>query len=203
MATPGGMPAGAAQLLLAPEACEGRPIELVERLTRVLREQDGIPVDRMSCSLPLLHPELRSVQVVWSAEAGVREYPRGWAPEQRAQYAKSPIRVLFEGEASVVRHRIGPDHPRPYEILDELHAEGFTDYLATIVPAAKPWDKAPASWATRAPGGFTEAQVEGLLALMPLFSLVIGVHAQRHKTRALLGTYLGRDAASAALRRRA
>jgi class 3 adenylate cyclase len=46
------------------------------------------------------------------------------------------MRPLYEGRTSVIRERIAPGPAgRAYEILDELAADGFTDYLATITQA--------------------------------------------------------------------
>jgi adenylate cyclase len=194
------MPAGAAAVLLAPDARRMPVAELLDALIRALREGDGILIDRASCSLPMLHPEVRSTQLIWEPGAGARAIPRTYDPATAAMYARSPMFPLYTGAADVIRHRIDPsDASRPYDILNELAGQGFTDYLAAVARSDNPWERAPTSWATRTPGGFTEAQVGSLLALMPLLGLVLTNYAQRASTRALLGTYLGSDAASRVL----
>lgn len=194
------IPAAAAAVLLAPDARRTPVADLLDRLIRALRDQDGIPIDRASFSLPMLHPEVRSTQFIWEPVGGARSIQRTFATATSMGYLRSPIYPLYTGTADVIRHRILPtDTQRPYDILDELAAEDFTDYLATVVGADKSWERAPTSWATRAPGGFTDAQVRSLLALMPLLGLVLTTFAQRASTRALLGTYLGEDAASRVL----
>ena len=194
------MPAAAAAVLLAPDARRTPVADLIDAVVRALREQDGIPIDRASFSLPMLHPEVRSTQFIWEPGVGSRAIQRTYASATAVLYKRSPIYPLYTGAADVIRHAILPDEtPRPYPILDELADEGFTDYLAAVARADQSWERAPASWATRAPGGFSEDQVRSLLALMPLLGLVLTTFAQRSSTRALLETYLGSDAASRVL----
>lgn len=193
------LPPGAVAVLLDPSAVH-RPLEalwshLAERLCA-----DGIALHRASCSVPMLHPEQRSTQHVWTPEGGTRSIPRGWSAAGMAMFAQSPLRALMLREATVIRHRIRPDdEARPYEILDELAAEGFTDYLATITEGTTPWERAPVTWATKHPGGFTDAQVDQLLGTTALLSLLLSIHAHRASSRSLLTTYLGADAASRVL----
>lgn len=192
------LPAGASAVLLAADALQTPLDALLDALARALRGVDGVPVSRISCSLPMMHPEIRSTQLVWEPVGGARIITRTHG--SRAMYQRSPMRPLYEGETRRIRHRIHPDDgPRPYEILDELAAAGFTDYLALVNLADTAYQRAPTSWATDAPGGFTDAQIGALEALVPLFGMVLTVHAQRNSTRALLGTYLGADAATRVL----
>ncbi len=194
-----GLPGAAVEVLLAPQALVQPVSTLFEALVQALRTQEGLPVDRASCSVPTLHPETRSVQLVWTA-AGVVAVPRTYADVSSPLFARSPMRPLYEGRTSVIRERIAPGPTgRAYEILDELAADGFTDYLATITQAENPWERAPLTWATHAAGGFTQEQVDGLLKLVPLLTLLLAVNAQRTSTRSLLSTYLGADAASRVL----
>lgn len=193
------LPLGAMQVLLHPEATQGSLAQLLSDVAAALRDIDGIAVMRGSWALPMLHPQMRSLQLVWTLEAGARELKRSHADGNSAMYARSPMRPLLSGETQTLRFRLGTDEPRPYEILDELAADGFTDYFAAVVPARIAWERAPVTWATRAPGGFTDAQVDALLALLPVLTLTLGVVAQRRRTRVLLNTYLGSDAAGRVL----
>jgi adenylate cyclase len=193
------IPPTVARVLLSPKATQGELGDLMAEVYGALRA-DGIPAERGSWSVPMLHPALRSYQLIWRSGEPVRRLQRGWNDATAAMYARSPIRPLYEGTAHVIRHRIRPDDaPRPYDILDELAAEGFTDYLAMATPAPVGWDRAPVTLSTTAPGGFSDAHLEALTHLMPLLTLVLRVHAQRGQTRALLETYLGEDAASRVL----
>jgi len=193
------LPAAAAALLLSPNATRQPLTDLFLSVTLALRAE-GLPIDRAGCSVPMLHPEQRSTQLIWTAEAGMRAIPRTYSSVNAAIFTSSPLRRLFEGQADLIRERIHPDDPqRAYPILDELAAEGFTDYLAATTPGDHPWERAPVSWATRAPGGFNTEQIDRLLALQSLLSLVLSLYASRQSTRALLNTYLGADAASRVL----
>ncbi len=189
----------AAAVLLDPDAPRRPLVELYAALVEAVRA-DGVPVDRASCSVPLLHPEQRSTQLIWTLADGTRAVPRTWSAAGSAMFATSPMRPLVAGEATVIRHRIEPGSVgAPYAILDELAAEGFTDYLATVTRGELAWERAPLSWATRAPGGFDDTAIQALLGLMPVLGLILAIHAYRGTTRALMDTYLGADAASRVL----
>jgi adenylate cyclase len=56
-----------------------------------------------------------------------------------------------------------------------------------------------ASWSTDAPAGFTEAQVELLLRILPALTLVIMFRTNLRAARTLITTYLGSDAAERVL----
>lgn len=193
------LPLGAVQVLLHPEATQGSLAQLLQDVVTALREVDGIPVDRVSWSLPMLHPQMRSLQLIWTAQTGVRELERSYDDATQAMYARSPMKPLFDGEVEQLRFRLGPHEPRPYDILDELTASGFTDYLAATAPSRIRLERAPTTWATQTAGGFTDAQVDALFALVPVLGLTLGVAAQRRRTRVLLSTYLGNDAAARVL----
>lgn len=194
-----GLPGAAVEVLLAPGALVQSLPDLFSACVEALRTRDGVPIDRASCSVPTLHPETRSVQLVWT-HLGVAAFPRTYAAVSSPLFTRSPMRPLYEGHITVIRERIEPGPAgRAYEILDELADDGFTDYLATITQAENPWERAPLTWATRHPGGFTQDQVAGLLGLVPFLTLLLAVNAQRTSARSLLATYLGADAASRVL----
>ncbi len=50
------------------------------------------------------------------------------------------------------------------------------------------------SWATDAPGGFSDEQILRITQLMPAFSLVLEILASRTIARNLMDTYLGHSA---------
>ena len=52
-------------------------------------------------------------------------------------------------------------HSRRFPIVDELRAEGVTDYLAMPLPFIDGTGHA-SSWTTKQPGGFTDEQLAAL-----------------------------------------
>jgi adenylate cyclase len=89
--------------------------------------------------------------------------------------------------------RLDGDGALPYPICDDLRAEGGTDYLAVALPYTD-GEMGYVSWATRAPGGFSDEQVAALMALAPELALRVEVASAYHATQALLQVYLGRNA---------
>ena len=181
---------------LDPEALEGSPEALVDRVCRALRDLDAVPIDRASWSLPTLDPEVRSFQIRWTPEDGARAMTRTYADADLL--ARSPLRRLYDGETEV-RCRLLDAAPAVYDIEDDLRAQGFTDYIALAAPRLSPLERAPMTFATRAADGFSEGQLAVLRDTVTLASLPFSVHAHRVRTRGLLATYLGRDAASRVL----
>jgi adenylate cyclase len=89
-------------------------------------------------------------------------------------------------------------------LLDGLQDEGVTDFAAFAegVGESMLLGKAEgmvASWATDAPAGFSEAQVEMLDGIMPALTLAYMLRTTNRAARTLITTYLGRDAAERVL----
>ena len=100
------------------------------------------------------------------------------------------MRSIFEGSPGLRRRLFDPDCPRDFPVLVDLDGEGVTDYLILPIPFSDGRSYA-CSWATKAPSGFSDAQVARIQAIMPTFSLVIEILATRDISRNLMDTYLG------------
>jgi adenylate cyclase len=171
------------------------PLAEVMELVSATLDANGLPVDRMSWSVPMLHPDVRAVQVIWRRGRAVESIERAWI-ENLGGFDRSPIGALMRGDAAVLRERVSPTGgPRRWPVLDELAAQGFTDYLVALEPAADPFERGAVSWATRAPGGWSDEQIEILLGLLPAVTLFLRLDGHRRRGQGLLATYLGEDAA--------
>jgi adenylate cyclase len=71
--------------------------------------------------------------------------------------------------------------------------EGVTDYVA-IPLVFTDGSVHSATWSTKQPGGFTDAQVDMIKALMPTFTRVAEIRALRRLATNLLDTYVGNRA---------
>jgi adenylate cyclase len=104
-----------------------------------------------------------------------------------------------------MRRRMGDVHPRgEFPVVDELAARGATDYLAFLTRAGPDgWHREIegmlSSWTTDAPGGFTDAQIELVAAMLPTLALAFTLRTTRQTARTLVTTYLGSDAAERVL----
>lgn len=193
---PGEYPLGAcAQLLLG----EGRLLPDFPQLTAAYGAAlwtEQLPVDRVLVLMPTLHPLMGALNFVWSSsDNSVREIARGWSATATEEFKRAPIASLLAGSHGVIRRKLcDPSTPHDFEIVDDLIAQGFTDYLiASIAPAAGRLVSA-VSWATRTPGGFTEIQLQRLLATLVYFAPLLDTHAAQRIGGGLLKVYLGGDA---------
>lgn len=161
----------------------------VEALGEQLVES-GLPIDRITSAIPILHPQVRSSQVLWEPDKLARERLWQLNEQNRHVYENSPLLPVYRGDGAI-RVRITPEPaPAEFGIITELRAEGFTDY--TALPAAFSDGTIKAmTFATRRPDGFSDGDIASLLALMPQISLLLEIQTLRRTTHILLDTYVG------------
>tara|TARA_R110002110_G_scaffold415612_6_gene652054 strand:- start:81943 stop:83151 length:1209 start_codon:yes stop_codon:yes gene_type:complete len=159
------------------------------------RFQDcGLPLARLSIVIRTLHPQIAAAGFAWNGETGEMSEFRGDHQSQSSEsYQRSPVRVVFEGSPGLRRRLLDPDCPRDFPILEELAADGVTDYVILPIPFSTGQAYA-CSWATKAPDGFPDGALERITQLMPAFSLVLEILAVRMISRNLMDTYLGHSA---------
>ncbi len=106
--------------------------------------------------------------------------------------------VIVRGEPHV-RRRIAPDQTAfDFPILQDLQAQGATDYL-TLSFRSPGTEIAGASFATSRPGGFTDGELELLRIALDAFVHVLSPLVWAHAARTLLGVYLGQETAARVL----
>jgi adenylate cyclase len=154
----------------------------------------GFPLYRLFLSIRTLHPQVAAIGYQWRrGDSLVGETPREHGIDRQDVYLRSPIKLIHDG-APEVRCRLADlAAPREFPILDDLAAEGVTDYL--VVPLRFSSQRVNAvSIATDRPGGFSEAELNRFKSLILLLALVLDVKETRRVASTLLDTYLGRDA---------
>ena len=112
----------------------------------------------------------------------------------------SPTRVAFEVGKTLRRRLTGPKAKLDYKILEELSAEGGTDYVLLPVEFAIAGRRSGVSVATDHPDGFSAAHLDRMNRLRPLFSLVCESHLLKSLATTLLDTYVGHEAGERILR---
>ena len=163
---------------------------------------ERVPVARAMVMIDTLHPVHEGHVFRWQrGENEVKpgtEYGRiSEGGDAAEKWSRSTFRHLLDTGGSMLRRRIGPDIAADFPILDDLRAEGQTDYLALIHRFADvigEMDGVYSSFATDAPGGFTPAQLSALRALAPSLALAMKSAALARIAKTLVETYLGRDA---------
>jgi adenylate cyclase len=184
-----------AERLIAWLHAEGRLVdsakEFAGRVGPELRAV-GLPVDRLTTGIPLLHPQLDSSAAIWEDdEADERLF--AMAPENYKMRLNSPLHAAyFDGESTRV-----PITPEPVEgefgVVPDLRAKGYTDYVCYPAPFSDGTNKAM-TFATRAAGGFDEEHLATLEGVMPAFAMALEVVSLKRTARSLLDTYLGERA---------
>ena len=182
---------------------EGRLIadlgELVTALAHQLTDH-GFPLLRFFVSVRTLHPQIAAIGYVWNrGDAVANRVARDHAVLSSPEFLGSPMRTLYQGEASEIRRRLtGPDARFDFPVLADMKKAGATDYaiFAIRLPGGV---RSSISVTTDAPDGFADAQIGAFRTLIPLLSLVIEAREWAYIARSLMHVYLGQGAGQAVL----
>jgi adenylate cyclase len=159
--------------------------ELCDRLATA-----GLPLWRASLGLERLHPEESGSVVIWRDGSLTREVrPRAGILTSDA-YLRSPTYVVDE-TGRPFRRRLAAEGGLDMPLLEELRAEGASDYIMIPLAFADTTRTAVVSFATKAPGGFADAEI----AALDLAARLASPYAERAVLRKiavdLLAAYLG------------
>jgi adenylate cyclase len=151
----------------------------------------GIPLDRFAAFVRTLHPQVMGRAFVWSsgAEVEVKQIP--YAAQLTPGYQRSVFAAVKTGP--VRRRLLDPATPRDYEPLEDLARDGITDYLAAPMVFLD-GQAHLVSFATKAPQGFNQEQLDALLLVTRPLSRLAEILALRRTAANLLDTYVGRNA---------
>jgi adenylate cyclase len=152
----------------------------------------GLSLWRVGIFVRTLHPEIFGRNFVWrpgrEVEVGTVDFEILETPE----FARSPLRIVFR-EGLEIRSRIDNPDSKRFPFLDDMRAEGVTDYLAMPLLFLDGSIHA-CSWTTKRPGGFTDADVATLRAIVAPLARIIEIVTLRRTATMLLDTYVGNRA---------
>src|SRR6266536_774255 len=176
----------------------------------------GLPVARARVLIDTLDPVHEGRVFRWGYDASVppeQEYGRtteivasgtvepAFVPDASAAAAwlSCPFYRMRETGESLLWRRIPAADETEFNVLPDLRADGFTDYVAIINRFAAEgsigeMDCVYSSWATKDSHGFRDEHVAALQRMMPFLALAIKSVALTRMTGTLMQTYLGRDA---------
>jgi adenylate cyclase len=162
--------------------------ELGERLLAC-----GLPLHRVAVFVTTLHPGVMGRRFLWrpGQEVEVSERPHGML--ETDEYLASPIALVFGGAGAIRRRLVDPDCPNDFPILEELRAEGVTDYLIQPLVFSNGETHA-VSWTTTRPEGFAPEHIAALEAIVSPFARIAEIYSLRRTATTLLDTYVGRHA---------
>ena len=164
-------------------------LAIIEELAQRLR-QGGMPVDRITTGILVLHPNVRAEASVWSSDGAreLRRYPASEELDER--YYNSPLRVVYEDKRTV-RCRIPAQREEgEFGVIDDLRSEGYTDYIALPMPFSDGTIKA-VTFASKVEGGFTGAHIGVFESINRPLGLVCELSTLRRTAKTLLDTYVG------------
>ncbi len=159
--------------------------QLCEKIT-----ETGIPLWRVGVFVRTLHPNIMGRSFVWRPGAGVVIGAATYDIIDTDTYRTSPISTIYS-TGQPVRHRIADGEGlEQSNFLKELRDEGATDYIGFPMMFTD-GSMHSVTWSTKAPGGFTEAQIASIATLMPALTRVSEIRNLRRVATTLLDTYVG------------
>ena len=120
-----------------------RAEDFVEELCHRMIE-GGIPLWRAALFVDTLHPSIFGRRFTWHAGKGVSVFEGLYELMETEEFRKSPVAAVRANGQTLRRHLAQSDCPNDFPILDDLRAEGATDYVAVPMiftdarPACKP-----------------------------------------------------------------
>jgi adenylate cyclase len=162
--------------------------ELCERLSAA-----GLPLWRAVVFVRTLHPQIVGRRFVWHPDTGTVVTEGTFELLEREVFRNSPMAQVSKTGEAARRRLADPDCPLDYPILHDLRAEGVTDYVVSPLHFIN-GEIHFASWATRQPGGFTDAEIAVIDSVVAPFARVAEIRAWYRVAGNLLATYVGTNA---------
>ena len=152
----------------------------------------GLPLWRVGVFVRTLHPEIFGRNFIWKPGAEVEVGSVDFGILDSPGFHSSPLIIVFQ-QGLEVRARIDDPESQRFPIIEELRAEGVTDYVALPLFFTDGTLHA-SSWTTKQPGGFTDDQLAALRGLITPLSRVVEIINWRRMAAGLLDTYVGNSA---------
>jgi adenylate cyclase len=159
--------------------------ELCQRMV-----SSGIPLWRVAVFVTTLHPDVMGRRFLWQAESGVTTSEALHEITDTDDFRKSPFSSVYATRQPLRRRLADKDCPADFAILNDLRAEGVTDYAAFPLLFTDGTIHA-ATWSTRAPDGFTAKQFADLESVIAPLARVAEIRALRRTAGNLIDTYVG------------
>ena len=200
------LPAQAVERLVAGALAGRGDDELFGALCDDLLE-GGIPLLRGALGSRFLHPTLDVRLLRWVRGEGIEGQTFEREPDDASEdqeWLASPLYQLKQRQELLLHRRIDACSIAEFPLLGEFAALGGKDYLALRQPIGAramfgEVDEVFASWTTDREAGFTPEEVEIFTRLLPQLVLAFMSVGNVWIARALMETYLGRDAAGRVL----
>ncbi|HEY5741752.1 MAG TPA: adenylate/guanylate cyclase domain-containing protein [Terrimicrobiaceae bacterium] len=163
----------------------------------------GVDLSTAVAVIDTLHPVYEGRAFPWRSDGAVEgplvEYGSTAEGEAADNWRKSVFFHLLTTGEDEIRRRLRSDDPIEFPTLEELKAEGETDFIGFVNRFAKDsvigeMDCVYSHWTTRHPEGFCDADLVALRRLVPTLALAIKCGSLARIAATLVEVYLGRDA---------
>ena len=153
----------------------------------------GLPLWRAAVFVRTLHPDIPGRAFVWRSGEQVQVRAADFELFESEEFRNSPVVAVYKRGVAIRRRLADRDCPIDFAVLSDLLAEGATDYLASPLFFTNSAIQV-ATFTTRQPGGFTDAQIAALEAILTPLARVTEIRALRREAATLLDTYVGHHA---------
>ena len=167
------------------------PATFIEKLMEKV-VQAGLPVWRFYTGLQLIHPQLQAMGYAWRRGQHVEAIARAYGIQFTPAYIGSPIQEVRE-QGHPVRYRLDKITDKNHLLLNELKADGGTDYFAAPMAIARNGPPPVVSFATDRKEGFSDADIADLTRLVDMMGAVMEMHIEHGVADTVTNTYLGRQ----------
>lgn len=162
----------------------------------------GLPVARAMIFFRTLHPLYASTIMFWRRGENVRSSrTRHEEAFSSDEFTSSPIHRLSTTRTPFLRRRLRGDTALlDFPVLEELSAQGASDYLAYKVAFTSDSDQDDyddgiiGSWTTERPSGFTDQEILWLMRVQSRMAVACKMQIREAVTQNVLDAYLGPNA---------
>jgi adenylate cyclase len=149
----------------------------------------GVPLWRVGAFVRTLHPDVLGRNFIWRPGAEVVVGTATYDLLDSPEFTNSPLAIVFR-DGIEVGYRMDDPESKRFPFFEDMRAEGVTGYIALPLRFTDNTVHA-SSWSTKQPGGFTDAQLAALTAVVVPFARLGEIFALRRTAITLLETYVG------------
>ena len=167
--------------------------EVCERLSAC-----GLPLWRVVVFVRTLHPQVVGRRFAWRPDTGTVVAEASFDLLDRDVFRNNPMWHVNNSGVAFRRRIADADCAMDYPVLHDLRADGVTDYVVSPLHFTN-GEIHFASWATRQPGGFTDADIAVIDSVVGPLARVAEIRALHRVASNLLSTYVGTNAGARVL----
>ena len=150
----------------------------------------GVPLWRVAVFVTTLHPDVMGRRFLWQAESGATVSNALHSLVEDDEYRNSPFTTVYNTRKPLRRRLADADCPADFEVLQDVRAQGATDYVAFPLIFTD-GSIHVATWSTQQPGGFAAKQFADIESVIAPLARVAEIRALRRTSENLIDTYVG------------